>query len=131
MGRLPFFSCDWSSKRDALPSCVRLVDLSIAHLTIGAEHSRVDRPRVKCIKIEKAKAIADARGTHQYGISYHTHDGKLISGRRDLASGQSRRRERDAYRISDSRRRRREQSAPDDLVLCTTQTHQPPAHNPS
>jgi hypothetical protein len=32
---------------------------------LAQAHSRVDRPRVKCIKIEKAKAIADARGTQQ------------------------------------------------------------------
>src|SRR4029077_9103046 len=75
MGRLPFFSCDWSSERGAhCRSCVRLVDLSIAHLTIGARAFAC--PRLKCIKIEKAKAIADARGTHQPGISCFTHDGK-------------------------------------------------------
>jgi len=31
---------------------------------LAQERLRVDWPRVKCIKIEKATAIADARGAH-------------------------------------------------------------------
>src|SRR5260370_42515944 len=50
--------------------------------------------------------------------------GKLISRRRDLASGQSRRRERDAYRISDGRRRRCEQCGRNDFVLWIAQKWQ-------